>query len=53
MADNSIIEKLKEQKKMLETIIANPPQTQEQSKVIRKAKSHLEKISNLLKIFGE
>lgn len=55
MMDNSksIIEKLKEQKKILETVIANPPQTQEQFKVIREAKNHLEKINNLLKIFGE
>jgi len=49
----NLIKKLKEQKKMLETIITNTPQTKEQREAIEKAKNHLEKINNLLRSFGK
>jgi len=48
-----MIKRLQKQKKLLKAILANSPQTQEQRKAIEEAKSHLEKINNLLKSFGE
>jgi len=48
-----VVEKLKEQKKMLETIIANFPHTEKQKKAVEEAKNHLEKINSLLESFGE
>jgi len=52
MGNFSIIKKLKKQKKMLETILANSPQTDKQREAIEKAKNHLKKINSLLESFG-
>jgi len=49
----NLIKKLKEQKKMLKTILANSPRTDKQKEAIKKAKDYLEKINTLLKSFGE